>query len=137
MIRFYKNTELPDFRKAGYYNVMFFAIHLLSANHPDSIGVYAEGSVVNIKSFVHIITDNQGNEIGRVALDKAMLSIIAGNYICNWLTLGSPLNYGFGQFEITNGTITWLSEPFLCDGNTDILAVEGDFDSSFQESFYT
>jgi hypothetical protein len=135
MIRFYKNTELPDFRKAGYYNNMYFAIHLLSANHPDPICVFAEGSIIDISVFEHIITDNNGNELSRVALDETMFSIIAGNYLCNWVGLGSPLNSGFGQFSFTNGVYTWLSEPFLISDGTDILVNEGSFDSSFSKSF--
>jgi hypothetical protein len=136
MIRFYKNNELPDFKKAGYFNEMSFAIHLLSANHPDPICVFAEGSAVDITSFVHKITDNQGNELSRNVLDETMFNIKSGNYVCNWVNIPTPLNYGFGQFEIKNGVNTWLSEPFLCDGNTDIFVTEGDFDSSFNESFY-
>jgi hypothetical protein len=134
MIRFYKNTELPDFEKQGYYKEMNFAIHEMACNEPDSFEIFA-GSVASVNGFKHLLLDSLGNKISEVVLDPAMISLLFGYYICYWNGLGSSLANGIGQFEVTNGPTTWLSEPFRITNNTTISATMGDYNNDFDFSF--
>jgi hypothetical protein len=135
MIKFYKSTELPDFLKRGYYNVMHFAIHVMSGQDPSPFQIFADGSTDDITEFKYVSLSNKGDKGDETTLDEAMITLDSGYYVCIWTGFTGPLVNGFGQFKVTNGTIIWYSEPFKIVSNAIILVTIGDFDSSFDFSF--